>query len=342
MQCQALHDGEPVKDPIAVCIIFCRFCYDIPCLPVQLAFEKKNYAPLFRQKAGLSLGARKMRGIRFKQRRIPEDPLAVSTWLRADETGTSEPIDVSAGSPPSTSAEAADLVQTGSIAWGAVNGQLSMPSHAAGDLWENREEGSSEKQQPTTGPSTPQNILPGSAVDVADPLVFTEASFAATEVQSVVAAAPQVVVAAGAPQVVTVAAAPQLVVAPIAPQLVAAAAPQPAVAAGPQPVAAITVQLVAAAAPQPVAAAGPQLVAAAGPQPVAAVAVQLVAAAAPQPVAVTGPQPVAAAAPQLVNATVVPQSVALAAPRKREAYQKKKKRPSRLSAGTSSVAPAKK
>ena len=111
-----------------------------------------------------------------------EDPLAVSTWLRADETGTSEPIDVSAGSPPSTSAEAADLVQTGSIAWGAVNGQLSIPSHAAGEPWENHKEGSGEKQQPTTGPSTPQNILPGSAVDVADPLVFTEASFAATEV----------------------------------------------------------------------------------------------------------------------------------------------------------------
>ena len=68
----------------------------------------------------------------------------------------------------------------------------------------------------------------------------------------------------------------------------------------------------------------------------------MVAAVAPQPVAAATPQPVAAAAPQLVNAAVVLQSVALAAPRKREAYQKKEKEPSRLSAGTSSVAPAKK
>ena len=111
-----------------------------------------------------------------------EDPLGESTWLRADETETSEPLDVSAGSRPSTSAGASDLAQTGSIAWGAVHGQLSMPSHAAGDLWENHKEGSGQKQQLAAGPLPPQNILHGSAVDVAGHLVSSEASFAAAKV----------------------------------------------------------------------------------------------------------------------------------------------------------------
>ena len=126
------------------------------------------------------------------------------------------------------------------------------------------------------------------------------------QVQSIVTAASQGVAASEASEVV-----------------VAAGAPQP----------------VADAAPQPVAAAGPQPVAAAGPQPVAAIAVQLVTAAAPQPVAVTGPQPLAAAAPQLLNAAVTPQSVALAAPRKRESHQTNQE-PSRYLEIASAVAPA--
>ena len=113
---------------------------------------------------------------------LDDEDLTESAWLLAEETETSEPVGVSAGSRPSTSPGASGLAQSDSTPWSAVYDQLSVPSHVAGDLWENHEEGSCEEQHPAAGPSAAQNMLRGSAADVAGPLVSTEPSFAATEV----------------------------------------------------------------------------------------------------------------------------------------------------------------
>ena len=107
-----------------------------------------------------------------------EDPLAESTWLPEYEPQNSEPLDLSVGSRPSTSRGAAGLAQ----AWGTMYDQLSVSSHGPDDLRENQNERSRKTQQPTAGPSAPQNIPRGSAADVSGPLPFTEASFACAKV----------------------------------------------------------------------------------------------------------------------------------------------------------------